>query len=114
MALDNKINKVYDSNLSCSNDDDEINYLYHELYDSLVKEKKDLKSKIAKNDMLHEKIKQFEKENHVLNMLVKQLLSKNKVCYEFEAYKAKNHQLSSALQKFTNNKNARKLVEFPQ
>ena len=61
MALDNDINEVYESNLSCSNDDD-IDYFYHELYDSLVKAKRDLKSKIAKNDVLFEKIDQLDKE----------------------------------------------------
>ena len=48
MALYNEINDVYDSNLSCSNDDDEIDDLCNEMYDSLVMAKKDLKSKLAK------------------------------------------------------------------
>ena len=43
MAFDNEIDKVYDSNLSCSSDDDEIDDLYNELYDSQIKAKKDLK-----------------------------------------------------------------------
>ena len=47
MAFDNEIDEVYDLNLSCSSDYDEINDLYHELYDSLVKVKKYLKCKIA-------------------------------------------------------------------
>ena len=57
MALDNEIDEVYDSNLSYSSDDDKIDNLYHELYHSIVKAKKDLKSKMAKNVILHEKIK---------------------------------------------------------
>ena len=58
MAFDNDIDKVYDSNLSCFNDDDDIDDLHHELYDSLVKARKDLKlKKITKNDVLFKKIK---------------------------------------------------------
>ena len=48
MTLDNEIDDVYNSNLSCSNNDDDIDDLYNKLYGSLVKAKKDLKSKIAK------------------------------------------------------------------
>ena len=47
MVLDD-INKVYDFNLSYFSDDDEIDYLYNELYDLSVKAKKYLKSKLAK------------------------------------------------------------------
>ena len=89
MTLDNDINEVYCSNLSYFSDDDDIDNLYHELYDSLVKVKKDLKLKIAKNDVLFEKIILPEKENHDLNVLVEQLLSQNKVCFECEIYEAK-------------------------
>ena len=56
MAFDNDINKVYDFSFPSSNDDNEKDDLYNELYDSLVKAKKDLKSKLAKNTMLHERI----------------------------------------------------------
>ena len=70
MALDDDINKVYDSNLSCSSDDDDIDYLYSELYDALVKVKKDLKNKLAKNSLLHERIKSLEKEINYLNTLI--------------------------------------------
>ena len=59
MTLDNDIDEVFDPNLSYSNDDDDIHY--HELYDLLVNEKKDLKIKIVQNDILLEKIKQLEK-----------------------------------------------------
>ena len=76
MALDNEINEVYDSNLSCSSDNDEIDYLYHKLYNLVIKAKKDLKSILIENPMLHEKIKQLEKENHDLNVLAKQLCLK--------------------------------------
>ena len=69
MALNNDIDEVYDLNLSYSNDDD-IEDLYHKSYNSLVKAKKDLKSKIAKNDVLFEKIKHLKKENHDLNVLI--------------------------------------------
>ena len=40
MGLDDEIDEIYYSNLSCSSDDDEIVNLYNELYDSLVKGKK--------------------------------------------------------------------------
>ena len=47
------MNEVFDSNLSCSSDDDDdIDDLYHELYDSLVRAKKDLKLKLVENDSL--------------------------------------------------------------
>ena len=49
MAFDDYKNEIYDSNLSCSSEDDEIDFLNNELYKSPVKEKKDLKSKLAKN-----------------------------------------------------------------
>ena len=58
MALDDKINEVFDPNLSCSSDDDvdEIDDLSHKLYDSLVRAKNDLKLKITKNELLIKKI----------------------------------------------------------
>ena len=57
MTLDNEIYEIYDSNLLCSSDDNEIEESCNELYDSLVKTKKDLKIKLAKNAMLHKKVK---------------------------------------------------------
>ena len=57
MAFDDEVIDVFDSNLFYSNDDDdEIGDLYHKLYQSLVKAKKDSKLKISKNDSLVEKI----------------------------------------------------------
>ena len=56
MVFDNEIDEVYNSNLSCSNDEDEMDDLYNQLYDSLVKAKKDLKNKIAEDALLHEKV----------------------------------------------------------
>ena len=82
-----------------------IDDLYIELYDSLVKVKKDLKNKLAKDSLLRERIKQLEKENHDLNTLVERLMIENKRCYECEIYKAINNELAKALQDFTNNKN---------
>ena len=44
MALDQDPSEVCDSNILISSDDeDDIDDLYHELYDSLVRAKKDLK-----------------------------------------------------------------------
>ena len=63
-----------------------------------------MKNKHAENALSHEKVKQLEKENHDLNVLVEKLFSKNKNCHECESYKAKNDQLSKALQSFTNSK----------
>ena len=58
MAFDNDLDEVYDSILSYSSDDDDIEDLYHELYDSLlVKDKKDLKCKIIENDVLIDNVK---------------------------------------------------------
>ena len=37
MVLDDEINKVHDSNISYSSDDDDIDNLCNELYDSLIK-----------------------------------------------------------------------------
>ena len=64
------INEAYDSSLSYSSDDDEIDYFYNELYGSLIKARKDLKEKLIENTLLHERINQLEKENHDLNTLV--------------------------------------------
>ena len=49
MAFDQDSTKVLDSNLFSfgDDDDDDIDDLYHELYDSLVRAKKELKSKIV-------------------------------------------------------------------
>ena len=105
MGFDNEISKEYDLNLSCFGDDDDIDDLYHELYDSLVKAKKDLKDKLVENALLHENVKQLEKENHNLNMLVERLLIENRHYSKCEACKAKNDKLSRALQSFTNSKN---------
>ena len=57
MELHDEINEVYGSILSYSSEDDKIDDLYNELYDSPVKAKKDVKSKLAKNQLLHEIIK---------------------------------------------------------
>ena len=71
MALNDEINEVHDSSLSYSSDDDnDIDDLYHELYDSLVIAKKYLKLKVAKNELLIEKLKSCEKENYNLNCLL--------------------------------------------
>ena len=64
MVFDNEINEVFDSKLSCFSDYNDIDDLYHELYDSLVKAKKYLKNKLVKNTLLHKKLKQLKKENH--------------------------------------------------
>ena len=61
MTLDCEFDEIYDLNLSCSSGDDDIDNLYHELYNSLVKTKKDLKSKIVENELVVDKIKQLEK-----------------------------------------------------
>ena len=53
--LDDDINEVYDSNLSSSGDEDEINDLYSKLYNSLVKVKKELKNTLVENKSLLEK-----------------------------------------------------------
>ena len=71
MALDQDPSEVFDSKFSTSSDDeDDIDDLYHELYDSLVKAKKDLKSKIVEIDSLVQKVNSLEKENHDLNLLI--------------------------------------------
>ena len=82
IALDNEIDEVFNSNLSCFSDHDDINDLYHELYDSLVRAKKELKLKTIENESFLEKIKLLEKENHDLTLLVEQLLFQNKSCAE--------------------------------
>ena len=66
-----EMTKVFDSNLSySSDDDDDIDDLYHELYDSLVRVKKELKLKTVENESLFEKTKLLEKEIHDLNFLL--------------------------------------------
>ena len=99
------INEVYDSNFSCLSDDDEIDYLYNEVYDSLVKDKKYLKNSLTKKLQLHERIKLLEKENNDLKILVEKLITKNKTCNQYETYKAKVIELTKALHVFTNSKN---------
>ena len=106
MALDDEIIKVFDSNPCCSSeDDDDIDDLYHELYDSLVRAKKELKLKIIKNESLVQKIKCLKKENHDLNLLLEQLLSQNTPCVECKILKDKNLELIKSFQNFTNSKN---------
>ena len=77
---------------------------YMILYPRQRKIQKDLKTKFAKNALLHENVKELEKDHFYLNVLAKRLLTKNKVCFECETYKAKNDELSKALQSFTNSK----------
>ena len=111
MALDEEINEVYDSNSSYSSDDDNnIDDLYQELYESLVRAKKDLNKKIVENNLLIEKLKSCEKENHDLNLLVEQLLTQNKPCAECKILKDKNYELTKSLQNFTNNRNNLDLI----
>ena len=43
IANSNNWSEVFYSGSSCSNDDDDIDDLYNELYDSLIKSKKELK-----------------------------------------------------------------------
>ena len=97
MVVDDEINKAYDPHWSCSSDDNEIDDLYNKSYNSPVRAKKDLKSKLAKNQLLHEIIKELENENHDLNILVEKLLTKNKNYYECETYKGKNNELLKAM-----------------
>ena len=76
MAFDDEANEVLDFNLSCSsNDDDDMDGLYLELYDSLVRGKKELKLKIIENESLLEMVRCLENDNHGLNLLVEQLLT---------------------------------------
>ena len=57
-ALDYEANEVFDLKFSCFNDDyDDVDDLYHELYDSLVRAKKELKTNIVENDSLLQKLK---------------------------------------------------------
>ena len=86
MALGDETNEAYDSNLSCSSDDDEIDELYNELYYSLVMAKKDLKNKLDENALLHGKFKQLEKQNYDLNILAKINLSISKIYLECELF----------------------------
>ena len=104
MALDDEITKVFDSNFTCSSDNDDIDNLCHELYKSLDRVKKDLKLKITENESLNEKIKYLEKENYDLNLLVEQLLSQSKPYAKCKILKDKNLELTKSLQNFTNNK----------
>ena len=90
MEIDDDIIELYDSNLSYSRDWDEIKDLYNELYDSLVKHKKELKNTLAKNKSLLEKINVLEKENNDRNTLIKIFFLENKSCNQYETYKAKN------------------------
>ena len=93
------------SNLSSSSDDeDDIDDLYHELYDSLARAKKELKSKIVEIDSLVQKVNSLEKENHDLNLLFEQLFTQNKSCAKCKVLKNKNTELTNKLQGFTNNK----------
>ena len=91
--------------MSCSNDDDEKDDLYNNLYDSLVKAKKDLRNTFTKNLLLHESINLLEKENNNLNILVEKLLIESKTCCWYETYKANINELTKALQVFSNSKN---------
>ena len=76
MAFDQDSTKILDSNLSSSSDgEDDIDDLYHELYDSLVRAKKELKSKIIEIESLVQKVNCLEKEKHELNLLIEQLLT---------------------------------------
>ena len=83
--------------MSYSSDDDEINDLYNEMYDSPLKAKKDLKNSFAKNLKLHERIKLLEKENIDLNILIETLLVKNKTYSQFETYKVQVRKLTQGL-----------------
>ena len=62
IAFDDEIDEVYNSNLSYFSYNDKIDNLYNELYDSLVKAKKDFKNKLVENALLHENVKQLEKK----------------------------------------------------
>ena len=108
-AFENDINEVFDSNFSYSSDDD-IDDLYHELYDSLVRVNEELKTNISKIELILDKIKQSKKENHDLNLFIEQLLSQNRTCVECEILKAKNLELSNALENFINNKNRLNII----
>ena len=102
--------ELFDSNFSCFSDDDDIDDLSHQLFDSLIKAKKDLKLKIVENMSLLEKIKSLKKENYDLNLLVEQLLSQSKSCAKCKILKDKNLELTKSLQNFINNKNKLELM----
>ena len=105
MILDQDPSDLFDFNFSTSsNDEDDIDDLYHELYDSLVRAKKKLKSKIVEINSLVQKVDSLEKENHNLNLLIEQLLTQNKSFAKCKLLKNKKAKLTNLLQGFTNSK----------
>ena len=104
MALRDEEIEVYDQTISCSSND-KIDYLYNELYKTLLRAKKWFNHVNKKNESLLNQIILIEKKNSDFNILVEKLLSENKSYSQFETYKAKINNLTKALQCLTNNKN---------
>ena len=96
IALNDDISEVYDSSLSYYSDGDEIHDLYNELYDSLVKAKKELRqAKKKKKILLKEQIKMIKVENVLLNVMIKKPLVENNICNKCKIYEAKIKDLQS-------------------
>lgn len=104
MAFRNNLKEIYDSSCSSSNDVD-IDYLYNELYDSLLKVKKELKSTNNKNKMLNEEIKMIMIENDMLSVMTKKPLVEFYNYNKCKVFKAKIRNLNKILQCFATSKN---------
>ena len=69
---------IYDESLFSSSDN-EIDDLYNELYESLLKVKKKLKQVNNKIESLNDQIKLIERENSILGIMIEQPLIENKI-----------------------------------
>ena len=72
LANDNNTCEGYDSSSFCSSyDNEDIDDLYNELCDSLIRAKKELKLANNKIEVLNEEIKMIRIENDMLSIMTK-------------------------------------------
>ena len=95
--------RVDDSDYIASNDD--IDDLYSEIYEYLIKDKKNVNLSKKIIATLEIDINGLQKENKLLKKRIESLDISSKVCQICETLKAKVEDLSKPLEKFTNGKN---------
>ena len=97
--------EVNDFDINTSNDEnDDVDDLYNELYDDLIKVKKNVRLSKKIITTLKTDVEVLQKENDLLKMKIERLDISSKVCQMCEAFKAKVDDLTKSLEKFTNGK----------